>query len=172
MSDDQLKFDADRNVLTLGERRLVFHCHHYNLFLQRTIEDGLGHESAQTVQIAAAMEASRAMLGTLLKEPVDATLTQKLERANRLFGSLGFGQANLDKLTAHGGRIALHTSHYAVGHRAKWGTAKHPVCYYAVGFWMGVLSVAANLAPERLSGREIACSAASAAACELEIEVL
>jgi hypothetical protein len=172
MSDDQLSFDADRNLLTLGERRLVFHCHHYNLFLQRTIEDGLGHASAQSIQIAAAMEATRAMLGTLFKEPAEATLAQKLQRANRLFGALGFGQANVDHLTVQGGRITLPTSHYAVGHKAKWGTARHPVCFFAVGFWMGVLSVAANLAPERLQGREIACSAASAAGCELEIEVL
>ncbi len=35
------QFDSERNIILLGESRLVFHCHHYNLFLQRTIEDAL-----------------------------------------------------------------------------------------------------------------------------------
>lgn len=172
MSEDKLLFDADRNLITMGDRRVVFHCHHYNLFLQRTIEDGLGTQDAERVQVAAAMEATRAMLRSRTPVAAAASVSQQLAQCNRLFGALGFGQANLTHITPQGGRITLTTSHYAVGWKAKWGGAKHPVCYFPLGFWMGALSVAANVAPERLLGRELSCSALDAACCELEVEVL
>lgn len=172
MSTDRLNFDAERNLITLGDRRVVFHCHHYNLFLQRTMEDGLGTESAQQLQVAAGMEATRHMLLALFAKEPAASVPDKLAHASKLFGALGFGQADLSSLLAHGGSIRLVTSHYAIGWMAKWGTAKHPVCYYAVGYWMGALAAASGLAPERIVGRELSCAAHGATVCELELEVL
>lgn len=172
MSTDRLDFDSERNLLTLGDRRVVFHCHHYNLFLQRTIEDGLGTQSAQSLQVAAGMEATRSMLSALYAKDPAASFLDKLVLARKLFGSLGFGQAETSSLTPNGGGVRLITSHYAIGWKAKWGAAEHPVCYFPVGFWMAALAAAAGLAPERLQGRERSCAALGAAVCELEIEVL
>ena len=59
---DEARFDAERNITTLGGRRIVFHCHHYNVFLQRTIDEALGKDAA-LVQRLAAKESARAMLG-------------------------------------------------------------------------------------------------------------
>jgi hypothetical protein len=172
MTDDALRFDGERNLIELGGRRVVFHCHHYNLFLQRTIEDGLGREAAEQVQIAAGSEAARELLHALYKHDAKAGFPEKLARARALFSSHGFGLANTDALTPSGGRVALILSHYAVGYRAKWGTAQHPVCYFAAGYWSGALAAAAGLPPERLQCRELQCAAASGARCEIEIEVL
>lgn len=172
MSTDRLDFDSERNLLSLENRRLVFHCHHYNLFLQRTIEDGLGAQAAQSLQVAASMEASRSVLASLYAKDPEASFLDKLGLARKLFGSLGFGQAETPSLTPNGGGVRLITSHYAMGWKAKWGVAEHPVCYFPVGFWMAALAAAAGLTPERLQGRELSCAALGASACELEIEVL
>lgn len=172
MSAVRPDFDAGRNLLQLGERRIIFHCHHYNLFLQRSIEDGLGPEEAMRLQVAAAMESARPLLTKLYAKEPELALVDKLLLAQRVFGSLGFGQADCTELTTHGGRVRLLTSHYAIGWLAKWGTAKRPVCHFPVGFWMGALCAAAELPPERLQGRELSCHAQGDACCLLEIEVL
>lgn len=49
---DEARFDAANNILTAGDHRLVFHCHQYNVFLQRSIDEALGADAA-SVQRAA-----------------------------------------------------------------------------------------------------------------------
>ncbi|UQA60679.1 hypothetical protein [Polyangium aurulentum] len=168
----EAEFDADRNITLLGGNRIVFHCHHYNLFLQRTIDDALGADAAE-VQRAAAAESARRLLEPLLgasgKEPVRA----RLDRAAALFGKLGFGLADVSALDAEGGRVRLVTSHYALGWREKFGPAADPVCHFAAGFWASALGVSAGLAPERLLVREASCAAVTEqGACEIQVEVL
>lgn len=168
----EVQFDAERNITLLGGNRIVFHCHHYNLFLQRTIDDALGADAVQ-VQRAAAAESARRVLEALLgpsgKEPVKA----RLERAAALFGKLGFGLADITALDADGGQVRLVTSHYALGWREKWGPTADPVCHYAAGFWASALGVSAGLSSERLLVRETSCAAVTEqGSCEIQVEVL
>jgi hypothetical protein len=171
MSNGGSQFDPARNLIELGGRRIVFHCHHYNLFLQRTIEDALGPQAAAELQIAAGCESARELLTRVLAVAGALSMPDKLTRAGELFAAHGFGLADLRALHASGGRVTLPTSHYALGWRAKWGTSRHPVCYFALGYWQGALAAAAGIAPERLVGHEVQCAATGAAACELSIEV-
>lgn len=165
---DAIRFDATRSILSIGDRRIVFHCHHYNLVLQRTIDEGLGARAAD-VQRRAAMESSRAMLAQALEGVAPA---ERLARAAQLFGALGFGHADVSALSGFGGRVRLSTSHYAVGYRAKFGAASRPVCHFAVGFWAAAVCVVQGHAPERVVGREPHCAACANGSCEIEIEVL
>lgn len=168
---DGALFDAARNITTIGERRIVFHCHHYNVFLQRTIDEALG-ERAAGVQRLAAAEAARGLLEGLFRGDGGAGFQARLERAANLFGSLGFGLADIGGLTAEGGEVVLATSHYAVGWRAKFGAAAAPVCHFAAGFWSAAVAEAAGVAPERVIGDERACAAVSEGSCSIFIEVL
>jgi predicted hydrocarbon binding protein len=168
----EVQFDAERNITLLGGSRIVFHCHHYNLFLQRTIDDALGADAVE-VQRAAAAESARRVLGALLggngKEPVRA----RLEKAGALFGKLGFGLADITALDAEGGQVRLVTSHYALGWREKFGPATDPVCHFAAGFWAAALGVSAGLSSERILVRETSCAAVTEqGACEIQVEVL
>jgi predicted hydrocarbon binding protein len=168
----EVVFDPERNITLLGGSRIVFHCHHYNLFLQRTIDDALGADAAEVQRSAAAENARRVLeplLGASGKEPVRA----RLERAAALFGKLGFGLADISALDADGGQVRLVTSHYALGWREKWGPTSDPVCHFAAGFWAGALGVSAGLSPERLLVRETICAAVTEqGSCEIKIEVL
>lgn len=162
-------FSADKNLIEIAGRRLVFHCHHYNLFLQRTIEDALPEEGPR-IQTLAAAEAVRAILGELFAASSDG-IGERLAGAAGLFSSLGFGHADVSELGHMGGRVQLATSHYAIGWRAKFGESHHPVCHFAVGYWLGALTASRGLAPERLHGSEVQCAAAGASSCIIEIEV-
>lgn len=164
----ELAFDPDRNVLTLGGERVVFHCHHYNVFLQRSLEEMFG-EGAIEMQVDAAAESARRMLAPLCLNV--SGFDARLELASGVFSSNGFGTADLSQLGEHGGRITLPTSHYAVGWASKFGTAKSPVSHFATGFWRGAVVVAAGHAPERVVARQTKCRAMGADVCEIEVEV-
>jgi hypothetical protein len=166
----KIDFDAARNTMTLGEARLVFHCHHYNLSLQRTVEDALGYDVANDVQRAAAAEAARRMLAVPFAGL--QTLDARLAYAKSLFAELGFGVADLAGLDGQGGRVVLHNSHYAVGRRSKWGVSERPACAFPTGFWAGALASAAQVGAERVLAEEKQCAAMGSRSCEIAIEVL
>jgi predicted hydrocarbon binding protein len=164
-----IEFDGALSTRHVGASRLVFHCHHYNLFLQRTVEDALGEEASRSLQRAAAAESARGMLASVFAK--ESTLAGRLARAKDVFGELGFGLADESALSANGGRVVLVTSHYAVGWRAKFGEVARPACHFAAGYWAGALAAAAGLAPERVVGNETACAAMGAESCLIDIEV-
>jgi hypothetical protein len=165
-----IQFDAQRSLLTIGDRRVVFHCHHYNVVLQRTLDEGLGPRAAE-IQQRAAMESSRAAISAALG-PADGAGAPRIARAASLFGALGFGHANVKELGPLGGRVLLDTSHYAIGWRAKFEASTHPVCHFAVGFWAAATCLAWGHASERVVAREVRCAACGDSPCEIEIEVL
>ncbi len=162
-------FDADRNLLLLGERRVVFHCHHYNVFLQRSIEDMLG-EGAVEMQIAAAAESAREMLSRVFSASAVAP-ADRLATASAIFGENGFGSADVSALGTDGGVVTLATSHYATGWRAKWGRSTKPVCHFAAGFFAGALTAATGFAPERVFAVEDRCAAMDGDVCRVRVEV-
>lgn len=174
---DEARFDSERNITTIANSRIVFHCHHYNVYLQRTVDEALGADAA-TVQRLAAAESSRRMLEELFKDSGSADVGARLERAARLFASLGFGKADIAGLTDEGGIVALPTSHYAIGWRAKFGRAASPVCHFAAGYWAAAVAAATSVAPERVTPVEARCAAMNAAdavsggGCAIHIEVL
>jgi hypothetical protein len=170
---DEAQFDAAKNITSIAGNRIVFHCHHYNVFLQRTIDEALG-EGAASLQRRAAAEASRRLLEDLFRGGSGGSPRERLERAAKLFGSLGFGLANIDGLTLEGGSVVLATSHYAIGWRAKFGPPAAPVCHFAVGYWAAAVAVAAGVAPERVVGGERRCAAVAREGdgCSIDVEVL
>lgn len=179
MSFDKLRFDPTRNLIWLGGRRIVFHCHHYNLFLQQTVSDVL-QDDAKAVEVAASTEATRGLLTALLSEPSQAAVqsfAERIDLASQLFRALGFGLADTTGLSPEGGNVALVTSHYALGWRLKQGKAAAPICHFATGFWIGALCAVLQVNPERILGTETSCGAQSGETafdnpCRIDLEVL
>lgn len=169
MSED-IRFDKPKGTIELATSRLVFHCHHYNVFLQRSLEDAIG-ERAKKIQIDAAAEVGSKMLGPLFDQDGGADVGTRLARAAAIFGSLGFGRADVSGLAADGGSVVLAPCHYAVGWIAKFGQASAPVSHFATGFFRGALAVAAGLAPERVEAVQVLCAAMGHDKSEIEIKV-
>jgi len=165
-----LQADLDRSILATGGRRVVFHCHHYNVFLQRTIEEGL-KERAPALLTAAAMETARAVLNGLEASSPAGSPAAILARAAELLSANGFGRADAGGLGVRGGEVEIHSSHYAVGWVSKWGQRPSPCCFFAAGWFAGAVAVAGGLAPERVDARETACLAAGADRCSFSVEV-
>jgi hypothetical protein len=162
--------DLERSIVTLGGRRLVFHCHHYNVFLQRTIEDGL-KERAPDLLTRAAMEVARATLGELEARTPAGSPAAIVARAAEILGANGFGRADVAALGPWGGSATMERSHYAVGWLAKWGRRHSPGCFFPAGWLAGAVAVAGGHAPERVVARELGCLAAGAERCSFVVEV-
>lgn len=150
------KVDLAQGALTLGGRRLVFHCNHYNVFLQRTLEDGLGAD-ARSLLIAAGCEAGRRMLEGMEAQSPSPSPEALLSRAAESFALQGFGKLEISELTAMGGKAKLFSSHYALGWTSRWGNRKTPGCFFPAGYLSAMVIVAGRLAPERVTVREEAC---------------
>ncbi|MCC6557796.1 MAG: 4-vinyl reductase [Polyangiaceae bacterium] len=162
--------EHERSIVTLGGGRLVMHCHHYNAFLQRTVEEGLG-ERAAALLTAAAMETARRVLGGLEDEAPSGSPRACIERAAALLGENGFGRVDAAGLGERGGAAIMERSHYALGWLAKCGRRASPGCFFAAGWLAGAVAVAGRLAPERVVGRETECLAAGAERCAFVVEV-
>ncbi len=165
--DLDVSYDLDRNVAQLGGSSLVFHCHHYNATLQRTIEEGLG-EPAFELLAAAAQEATRAQLQALAGETRGPAV---LEVAATLFARAGFGTLDLSRLSPQGGEAFCGSSHYALCWLAKFGERTTPACSFAAGYLGAALQVAHDLAPERVRVVETECMARGDARCHFALEV-
>ncbi len=163
-------FDIDRGIVDLGGRRIIAHCNHYNVFLQRTIEDGL-KERASRLLIAAGMEAARNMLAGLEERAPSASASDCLERAARIFAEHGFGALDMGRLSERGGIATILRSHYAIGWRSRWGLRATPGCYFPTGYLAGAVAFASKLAPERVTATETGCYAAGADHCSFLVEV-
>lgn len=157
-------------TITFGGRRLVMHCNHYNIFLQRTIEDGLGDRAGRLL-VASAAEASRLMLSGLFSSAPPSSYEAGLARAAEIFGAQGFGRLDVVELSASGGEAIVSQSHYALGWLSRWGKRKTPGCFYAAGYVAGALAAAARLAPERIVVHESRCLAMGDPHCTFVAEV-
>jgi predicted hydrocarbon binding protein len=169
MSED-IRFDKPRGTIELASSRLVFHCHHYNVFLQRSIEDAIGAR-AMKIQVDAATEVGQKMLAPLYAADGGADLPSRLARAAAIFGSLGFGRADVSGLGADGGSVVLAPCHYAIGWSAKFGQASAPVSHFATGFFRGALTAATGLASERVDAVQVLCAAMGHDKSEIQIRI-
>jgi hypothetical protein len=163
-----VEFDPTTNVATLGGRPLVFHCHHYNSILQKTIEQGLGEE-ADRLLTTAAQEAVQLQLTALARA---GDRDGVLETAASVFSELGFGRLDFTDLGESGGTVTSPSSHYALSWLAKFGERTTPACQFTAGFIAAAAGVAFDLDPERVRVRESRCQAQGSAVCRFDVEVL
>jgi hypothetical protein len=161
-----LVFDAQRGLATLGGQSLVFHCHFYNCALQRAIESGLGDEARVLLRDAAIPPVRKQLL-----DLVGSDIERALQLGPELFCQLGFGTVDLAGVGAKGGTAVVLASHYAMGWVVVHGRRQEPACRFVEGFIAATLSVAYDLAPDRVRVQETECYACEAESCRFSVEV-
>jgi V4R domain len=166
---DSIRFirdDEHRRCLCGGEP-LVVHCHYYNLFLQRAIQDATYLDS-ESFLIAAASEVVYAQLKQVFAEHGLGTVDQRTEVSRALHQKQGFGVLDLSAVSPDGGSVTIANSHYAVGWKAQWDKAEQPVCLFARGWIAGALAAIFDQPNGTWSVTETLCSAMSGDHCQFE----
>ncbi len=142
--DWQSELARDGHKVILSGQPVAMHCHHYNINLQKTIEDNLGSEGARLL-FQSAEEAGYIGLRHLLHQyPQIKTLKSKLEMAGILFQNCGLGVIHFKRIRPGGGHVVSPSSHHVTGWLAKHGKRNTPGCHFARGWMAGALEAIYN----------------------------
>jgi hypothetical protein len=159
--------EAQGSFLSAGEP-LVFHCHHYNVALQRTIEECLP-EAAPEVLSDAATEVAQAQLREILREnPARTGFRERLHAASEVSRIQGFGTLRIDG-DETGGTAVAPRAHYAHGFRVKHGLRDTPTCWFHAGYLAGAFAAAASRPAGSYQAFETSCGAVSGGDCKFLI---
>jgi hypothetical protein len=132
-------YDYTNKRLDVAGETMLFHCHHYNTFLQRSITDAEYIDSAPFL-IGASAEAVYHQLSTLFRnENIDGS-EDRAKTASELYRLSGFGLLDLGQLSESGGTIETSMSHYSFAWKEKFGTADKAIGFFTGGFIAGALA--------------------------------
>ena len=161
----------DQDMTFLGDTQYVYHCHHFNLFHDQTVEDALGEERAFEVRARAAAEASRALLGGIVAGNGSTTPAERLQLAAGLFPWMGHGSLELQS-DAEGGIALGEFLHYSFAWREKYGQKirrRHPIDAFAAGFAAAATEVAFDLPVGAVGVSEGDCYVCREPSCRFEL---
>jgi hypothetical protein len=159
-------YDFAHNRLVVGGEPLVLHCHHYNVFLQRSIQDAEYIDSAP-ILIGAAAEVAFAQLTNLLSQT--AEIPARKATVEALYRACGLGLIDLSALTDRGGAVRTHSTHYSTGWKEKFGISRAPVAFFSTGFLAGALAAIYHLPLSDVQARQTACRSMGADADVFEL---
>lgn len=159
------------DFIYLANTQVIYHCHHFNLFLDQTIDDALGVEVATKLKIKVAHSASYQLLSNLVKESDAQTVMERLELASTYFAAMGHGKLSIsgDK---NGGTAKGDYLHYGFSWSNKYGkiiNRLHPADAFATGFSAAALEIAYDLEPYSLASEEHNCVTLKSKQCDINI---
>lgn len=128
----QSTYDKPYHAYRVGNEPLVFHCHHYNLFLQNTIEDAKDFIDVQTLLTQSAEHVVYHQW-----KAISSSYNLSLEDLLSTFSTFGFGKLSAVSLDEKGGIISSPYDHYGLGYISKYEprTQEQPaVSYFTQGF--------------------------------------
>jgi len=121
---------------------MIFHCNHYNIFLQRTIEDAGEYIPATEILTRGAVVTAYSMLHRLFETNPDIREPQeRLQVASDLYSLFGFGLLPIEDLSMDGGVVKTPVTHYSLAWQQKWGNREKPVDYFTCGYIQAALAI-------------------------------
>jgi len=164
--------DDQRGLSFFGETPYVYHCHHYNLFHDQTIDDVLGEERGTQVRTAAARDAFRQLLDECFTAAGAQTPAERIGLAQTLFAAMGHGKTSIEADADGGGRITGSHLHYGLCWREKYGQKVKrfdPADAVTAGFGIAAVELAHRLHSGELRAIEKLCIAQRDPTCEIEL---
>jgi hypothetical protein len=162
---------AEQSLSFLAEIPYIYHCHHYNLFHDQTIDDALGEDEGARIRTAAAHNAFRDLLSAVFERSGATTPVERIALASELFQWMGQGKLHLD-VGAGGGRARSASLHYGYAWREKYGARVkrvEPADAVAAGFAAAATELAFGLPSDAIAVTERKCVATRDAECEFDL---
>jgi hypothetical protein len=154
------EYDFRTNRFVVAGEQMVLHCHHYNCFLQRSIQDAEYIDSVP-ILVGAAAEVALAQLTNLLSGTAEIPARKATVKA--LYRACGLGLIDLGAVTDRGGEVRTRSTHYSIGWKEKFGRSCAPVAFFSTGFLAGALAAVYGLALADVQARQTACISTGAA---------
>lgn len=149
----------------------VFHCHHFNLFWDQTIDDALGSELGTVIRTNAAREAYYDLLSGLAVRMGVTAPEDIIVMAQAAFHMGGQGSLTIDA-NERGGQIIGDFLHFGVAWNEKYGRVrrKHPVDGLAAGFAAAAIELAYGAPRNSMRCRETECISLDSSRCRFRAE--
>ena len=161
-----------QDLLFLGTTPVCYHCHHFNLFLDQTIDDSFEADDSYRLRFAAARDSFKQLLIEAIAHTGATTAVEKLELAGQLVAAMGHGKLQISG-DANGGQAVGRYLHYGFSWAEKYGqlvNRRHGADAVAGGFGAAALECAFDVPDMRVMGRETECVAMRAAECKFNYE--
>jgi predicted hydrocarbon binding protein len=169
--DWQDKLKRVDNRVALFDIPIAMHCHHYNINLEKMLEDILGKEGVQ-LMYRAAEESNHTAFKIMLEEFQRIRSDKsKLEFAASIYQHCGLGVINFQDAGPDGGRIISPSSHHVTGWLAKHGLRKTPGCHFTRGWIAGVLEAIYDLPTGYFEVMEMNCKMMRSPVCEFDVRI-
>ncbi len=162
---------ADHDLAFLAGAPVIYHCHHFNLFWDQTIDDALGPVIGNQVRTRAAHEAFHELLSPLSASLGLSSPLEKLNLAEYIFSAMGHGKVDLGG-TQDPATVRAPFLHYSHAWNEKYGKRlrrKHPADAFAAGFAAAAREVAFDLPIGSLACTEHQCKSLGADYCTFEV---
>ncbi len=139
--------DARTGIVTMDGEPMVFHCNHYNRFLQLVVED-CHYIKREPILTQSAMDVARRQLTAHFINQPELSRAERLAYAQAVYQYCGFGNLPLADLPVshHGYQLVESHSHYGQALRLNYGKRGWPGEFFDVGFAMGALAAVDNQA--------------------------
>lgn len=161
-SNKQLRgnFLKQRNSYIAAGEPGIFHCHHYNCYLQAVLLDTSEYlPEIKQVLVDHAQEISYSQFAKFFQINLHLSVNQKKAIVADYFRFAGFGNINLSNATKEGDTIQTDSEHYGIGWKSKFGVSKEPVSFFTTGFLAGAIEAIYGLELGTLAGTQQTCLA-------------
>lgn len=166
----EVLIDAEHRRCIVGGEPLIFHCHHYNTYLQRTLDEDAADLDMRPVLVGAAAEVAFHQLSRLFADGDVRALPERVALAEALYRWQGFGTLELGALRPDAPSvIETARSHYELGWRVKFGPARGPVSHFSAGWLAGAAAALFDRPLGTYDVRQTAGTASGAATCRFEV---
>jgi len=137
--DWQTELGRRGNRVVISEQPIAMHCHHYNINLQKTLEDTLGPKGVQLLYRSVEETNFHAFKNLLNQYKKIKSIKSKLEMASMMYQHCGLGIIHFTKVRPSIAHIVSSSSHHVTGWLAKHGRRDTPGCHFARGWIAGAL---------------------------------
>lgn len=135
------QFHQDRNAYIAADEPMILHCHHYNCFLQSSIESAADYIDVYSILADSAQEVVFHQLNTHFSG-ITASSDERKKIAEDLHKFAGFGTLDLSNTSEGKGSATSPWNHYVEGWITKFGLRKPTdkgVALFTAGFIAGAL---------------------------------
>lgn len=163
----------DYGINFVADIPTVFHCHHFNLFWDQTIDDALGPELGAVIRSGAARESFYDLLSSIAARSGAQTVDERMQIAHDVFMGTGQGRLQMD-ISPTGGSATGDFLHYGYTWNEKYGRRirrHHPADALAAGFLSAATEFVHGLSRESVRTQEVECVAKRDRQCRFEISV-
>ncbi|RJQ68359.1 MAG: hypothetical protein C4519_23260 [Desulfobacteraceae bacterium] len=173
MPDFDWKRELDRkdHQVVLSGQPIAIHCHHYNINLQKTLEDTLGDDGILLIYQSAEEAAYHSLKPLLARYCEIKTFKSKLEMCAIIYQNCGLGIIHPQDIEKDGGFFISSSSHHVTGWLAKHGRRNTSGCHFSRGWLAGALEAIHGYPIGSFSVKELKCKMTGDKECVFQVEV-